>query len=659
MLKLRTVSCLVIALLLTFLASVYPAQAEAAANLHDISGHWAQSQIENLVGQGVISGNPDGSFKPDNSVTRAEFIVMTNRAFSFNNTVTINYTDVKAGDWFAPDIAKAVAAGYTVGSNGMMNPDQFITRAEAATMLAQAAKLDTAAGADSLAKFKDAASIPVWSQNFVAAVVKAGYMNGNPDGTFAASDFTTKAMAAVMLNQAMQAKATVYNQAGTYGPQTGSTTIDGDVSVITSGVILQNTIITGNLLIAKSVGDGDVTLKNVTVKGNTYINGGGPHSITADGSNLGNVTSNQPGVHIVCMNGTTVVSLTLANGATVEVASGSSVEGVTVSATGAVSLTGDFGDITVEGDNATVAVNGNVDNLNVPTGTNNAAITVNGNLGSTTVANGATDTTINLTSTGGSMNVEDGALHTTVNVIGGTLGSLTVATGATDTTINIAGGATVTTLTANAAASVTGTGTITAAIINAPNVTIDQTPAQVTAAPGVTYSAGGQTQTGTGETVTSPTTPPGGGGGGGGGDTTPPSIASIETLNLNNNYTSGATTITVSKINDNPIGSVTITFSEAIKKASKDDITLRVYSASDATGLLSIDVPTTTIIKGMLFSKFGTGDSTQLQGTINSSYTVLCAAMNLLAGDTVRSIQVDVFDLAGNKLTITLNISQP
>ncbi len=442
MLKSRKLGLLILtAFFLTIWTGLGIAQARAATMPTDISGHWAQSQIEKLVGQGVISGNPDGTFKPDNSVTRAEFIVMINRAFSFNNTVAINYTDVNSGDWFAPDIAKAVAAGYSVGSNGMMNPNAFITRAEAATMLAQAAKLDTSAGADSLVKFKDAANIPVWSQKFVAAVVKAGYMNGYPDGNFVASDLTTKAMAAVMLNhEVMPAKVTVYNQAGTFGPQTGSTTIDGNVTIGASGVILQNTIINGDLLIAEAVGDGNVTLKNVTVRGDTVINGGGAHSITLDGSTLGTVTSNKANVHISCVNGSSVVSLTLANGATVDVAPGATVEGVTVSATGQVTLSGDFGSVTLEGANANVS----------------------------------------LTS--------------------GTIANLTTATSAVNATINIAGGATVTTFTANAAASVTGTGSITT-----DNSTVPATKADtITSGPGATPPSNSGGGGGGGGTTTYP-----------------------------------------------------------------------------------------------------------------------------------------------------------
>ncbi|MEA4805530.1 fibronectin type III domain-containing protein [Acetobacterium wieringae] len=75
----------------------------------------------------------------------------------------------------------------------------------------------------------------------------------------------------------------VYKKAGTYGPKTGSVTIDNNVIIDKSGVTLQNTVINGDLTIGEGVGDGDVVLNNVTVKGTTYVKGGGKDSIHING----------------------------------------------------------------------------------------------------------------------------------------------------------------------------------------------------------------------------------------------------------------------------------------------------------------------------------------------------------------------------------------
>lgn len=75
----------------------------------------------------------------------------------------------------------------------------------------------------------------------------------------------------------------VYDKAGTFGPATGNETIVGDATIAADGVILQNLVITGNLTISEAVGDGNVTLNNVTVKGDTVVRGGGVNSIKING----------------------------------------------------------------------------------------------------------------------------------------------------------------------------------------------------------------------------------------------------------------------------------------------------------------------------------------------------------------------------------------
>lgn len=86
-----------------------------------------------------------------------------------------------------------------------------------------------------------------------------------------------------------KAAVTVYDAAGTYGPATATQTIAGDVTVAADGVILQNQVIQGNLTISEAVGDGNVTLNNVTVAGDTFVRGGGKNSIHINGGSYHNI----------------------------------------------------------------------------------------------------------------------------------------------------------------------------------------------------------------------------------------------------------------------------------------------------------------------------------------------------------------------------------
>lgn len=86
---------------------------------------------------------------------------------------------------------------------------------------------------------------------------------------------------------------TTYDKAGTYGPRTGVEVIENDVVINTPDVILQNLHIKGNLTIGEGVGEGDVTLNNITVDGETYIRGGGKNSIHINGGDYNKITIQQ------------------------------------------------------------------------------------------------------------------------------------------------------------------------------------------------------------------------------------------------------------------------------------------------------------------------------------------------------------------------------
>ena len=85
-----------------------PAQAFAAPAT-DISGHWAEKVITQWQEKGLISGYEDGTFKPDNSVTRAEFVIMLNKALGFTQKGNVTFSDVSANAWYYDAVAIAVA----------------------------------------------------------------------------------------------------------------------------------------------------------------------------------------------------------------------------------------------------------------------------------------------------------------------------------------------------------------------------------------------------------------------------------------------------------------------------------------------------------------------------------------------------------------------
>ncbi|MHB8157689.1 MAG: S-layer homology domain-containing protein, partial [Desulfocucumaceae bacterium] len=282
----------------------------------DTTGHWAAKQINDWVSQGLAKGYSDGSFKPDSTITRAEYITLVNKAFGFSQSAQASFSDVRSTDWFAGEIAKAKAAGYISGyEDGTIKPNNQISRQEAAAMLAKVLKLNTS-DLDVVNKFKDGKGIPRWSRGSVGAVVVKGCMNGYPDQTYQPEKAITRAEAISTLDRAKsQTKTVTYSKAGTYGPASGTEAVDGNVSITVADVNLQNMIINGDLLVAEGVGDGNVHLKNVTVKGATNIKGGGAHSVTLEDCTLPSITIDRDGVRVVASGTTTVSIVTLQSGA--------------------------------------------------------------------------------------------------------------------------------------------------------------------------------------------------------------------------------------------------------------------------------------------------------------------------------------------------------
>lgn len=439
--------------MLVFLITLFGSFSASAADLSDISGHWAENEIKAMVSQGTVTGYPDNSFKPNNTISRAEFITIINKAFSFNETAEISYTDVKPGDWFAPQIQKARAAGYIAGyEDNTMRPNNKISRQEVAVIIGRILNLDSDAGLAEVDRFSDAAGIPAWSRGAVGAVIAAGYMTGYPDGSFKAGNNITRAEAVVVVGRCLVAE--IFSQAGTYGPATGSETIDGNAVISVSGVTLQNMVINGDLTIASSVGEGSFTLKNVTVKGTTYVNGGGANSGTLDGFQ-GKIVVNKHGVRLIATGSTSVSSTTLNTFARLE-------EPSTLTGSG-------FYNVVLTG--------------SIPAGT---TIVISGEFN---------------------------------NVI----------VNASDVIVKIESGSQVASLEVNQSASITGTGTIITANVNASNVTFAQTPNKTIVAEGLTSVVGGKEVSGT---YTKPSA--GGGGGGGGGTVAVTGITlSPATLQLN------------------------------------------------------------------------------------------------------------------------------
>jgi len=175
----------------------------------DIAGHWAEASIRAMISQGYVQGYPDGAFRPNAWVTRAEFVQLLVRAFGLDRSDEAGrvYADT-ASHWAHDAISAASATGIVLGyDDGTFRPDALITREQMSVMLMRALKLSLlAAGAAQVGSgisFTDRADIAVWSLPSVMAAAEQGLLTGYPDGTFRPHDYATRAETLELLRRAV------------------------------------------------------------------------------------------------------------------------------------------------------------------------------------------------------------------------------------------------------------------------------------------------------------------------------------------------------------------------------------------------------------------------------------------------------------------------
>ncbi|GAA3405143.1 S-layer homology domain-containing protein [Paenibacillus hodogayensis] len=315
----------------------------------DIQGHWAERSMQAWLQQGYIQGYEDGSLRPNEAIKRGELLALINRLYDWKDAAAISYADLPDSHWAYADVAKAVKAGYVQGyEDNSIRVEANVTRQELAVIVARLLKLGSEESDRGATQFRDSATIADWSRKAVGTLAEHGIADGYEDGTFKPAGLVTRAEAIVMLERSNNAN--VYNKAGTYGPQSGSAAIKGNVFVTAPGVTLRNMKIDGNLTLGEGIGEGDVTLDNVSVTGKTFIRGGGVHSVYLRGVVLGQViVDKKDGPVRIAASGTTVIAEVLVRSAVIleaEDATGDGIAKVTLAEELAketqITLTGTF-----------------------------------------------------------------------------------------------------------------------------------------------------------------------------------------------------------------------------------------------------------------------------------------------------------------------------
>ncbi len=180
-----------VTLFILFCSGLFCTQVSAAS---DTENHWAKKEIETVLKLGIAKGYPDGSFRPDQPITKAEFVTMLIDAGWVEPVLEGKqpvFKDVGPESWDYPSIETAAAAGILEGEGSpesYFEPDQAVTRAEMADMTGHL-----------MAEERVLATEDTHQNNWLTVLEKEGILYGYPDGSLGEDNSLTRAEACVVI----------------------------------------------------------------------------------------------------------------------------------------------------------------------------------------------------------------------------------------------------------------------------------------------------------------------------------------------------------------------------------------------------------------------------------------------------------------------------
>ena len=235
---------------------------------NDLNNHWAANTINEWKNEGLASGYPDGTFKPDKPITRAEFMSMVNKVFNFKTETDEFFYDISETDWYYSTVRTAMSIGYINGyPDNTMRANNPITREEVATIVDRILSQDIQSSQET---FIDSNRFQSWSKSAIETIRSFGIMGGYPNGEFKPGSMITRAEAIKTLDNAKNSF-TVISEPGLYGTEDNITEYENLV-IRSTGVILSNIKVKGNITIVDTDKSIDIKFNNVDIKGSLTVN---------------------------------------------------------------------------------------------------------------------------------------------------------------------------------------------------------------------------------------------------------------------------------------------------------------------------------------------------------------------------------------------------
>jgi hypothetical protein len=172
----------------------------------DTDNHWAYETLTDFIQAGILKGYTDEEgdtyVKPDQPITRAEFVTLLTRAADLTSrTQGQTFTDVNTKDWFYSAVQTAKSLGLISGvGDNKFAPNQYITRAELSVIIVRAFQ-STVSFEGTAKPFTDISGH--WAKSYIEDVSKAQIVNGYSNNTFQPNKNATRAEALTMLHSAL------------------------------------------------------------------------------------------------------------------------------------------------------------------------------------------------------------------------------------------------------------------------------------------------------------------------------------------------------------------------------------------------------------------------------------------------------------------------
>ena len=188
-------------------AAVLEPSQEAVAFRDVPEDYWAKPFVDALSARGLIAGFDDGTFKPDDPVTRAQLARVINQSFELSSEeAAIDFTDIATDYWAYDAIQDSVKGGFMNGfPDESFQPDISVPRVQVLTALVTGLQTEAAGDISSdVERYTDAAKIPDWAVSKVAAATQSGLVVNYPEANqLAPNQPATRAEVAAMVYQAL------------------------------------------------------------------------------------------------------------------------------------------------------------------------------------------------------------------------------------------------------------------------------------------------------------------------------------------------------------------------------------------------------------------------------------------------------------------------